>query len=60
MNQLGYYIYYIYIYIQKCPVKLLATQEAEIKRIVVKSQPRANSSRDPISKKPSQKRAGGV
>jgi hypothetical protein len=29
-----------------------ATQEAEIRRIVVRSQPRANSSRDPISKKP--------
>jgi hypothetical protein len=29
---------------------ILATQEAEIRRIKVQSQPRANSSRDPISK----------
>jgi hypothetical protein len=29
---------------------LLATQEAEIRRIEVQSQPRENSSRDPISK----------
>jgi hypothetical protein len=33
-------------------VVILATQEAEIRRIVVQSQPRANSSRDPIRKKP--------
>jgi hypothetical protein len=41
----------------------LATQEAQIRRITVQSQPRANSSQDPISKKkkkPSQKRAGEV
>jgi hypothetical protein len=30
---------------------ILATQEAEIRRIVVQSQPQANSSQDPISKK---------
>jgi hypothetical protein len=29
-----------------------ATQEAEIRRISVRSQPRENSSRDPVSKKP--------
>jgi hypothetical protein len=39
---------------------ILATQEAEIRRIVVWSQPQANSSWDPISKNPSQNRAGGV
>jgi hypothetical protein len=45
---------------------ILATQEAEIRRITVQSQPRANSSQDPISKNPShthtytQNRAGGV
>jgi hypothetical protein len=31
---------------------ILATQEAEIRRITVQSQPLANSSQDPISKKP--------
>jgi hypothetical protein len=31
---------------------ILATQEAEIRRIVVQSQPWANNFRDPISKKP--------
>jgi hypothetical protein len=31
---------------------VLATQEAEIYRITVQSQPRQNSSRDPISKTP--------
>jgi hypothetical protein len=36
-----------------------STQEAEIKRIPVRSQPRANSCGDLISKNPSQKRAGG-
>jgi hypothetical protein len=30
---------------------ILATKEAEIRRIAVQSQPWANSSRDPISKK---------
>jgi hypothetical protein len=30
---------------------ILATQEAEIRRIRVQSQPEANRSRDPISKK---------
>jgi hypothetical protein len=39
---------------------ILATQEAEIRRIEVQSQLGANSSRDPTLKKPSQKRAGGV
>jgi hypothetical protein len=36
-----------------------ATQKAEIRRITVQSQPRGNSSRDPISKIPIT-RAGGV
>jgi hypothetical protein len=31
---------------------ILATQEAEIRRMAVQRQPQANSSRDPISKKP--------
>jgi hypothetical protein len=40
---------------------ILASQEAEIKRIKVWSQPREVSSRDPISKKTHyKKRAGGV
>jgi hypothetical protein len=39
---------------------ILATQEAEIRRIVVQSQLKQNSSWDLILKKPSQKRAGGV
>jgi hypothetical protein len=41
---------------------ILATQEAELRRIVVRSQPWAISSRDPISekKKHHKKRAGGV
>jgi hypothetical protein len=39
---------------------VLAVQEAEIRRITVQSQPWANSSRDPISKKPFTKRAGRV
>jgi hypothetical protein len=39
---------------------ILATQEAEIRRIVVQSQPQANSSQDPISKKSLHKKAGGV
>jgi hypothetical protein len=34
---------------------ILATQEAEIRGIAVLSQPEENSSRDPISKNPSQK-----
>jgi hypothetical protein len=34
---------------------ILATQEAEIRRIMVQSQPRTNSSQDPISKNQSQK-----
>jgi hypothetical protein len=39
----------------------LATQEAEIRRIEVRSQPKANSSQNPISKKkPITKRAGGM
>jgi hypothetical protein len=32
----------------------------ETRRIVIQSQPGENSSQDPISKNPSQKRAGGV
>jgi hypothetical protein len=36
---------------QLTPV-ILATQEAEIRRITVQSQPQANSPRDPFSKKP--------
>jgi hypothetical protein len=40
---------------------ILATQETEIRRIMVQSQPWANSSRDPISKKTHHKeKAGGV
>jgi hypothetical protein len=39
---------------------ILATQEAEIRRIVVWSQARANSSKILSRKNPSQKRAGGV
>jgi hypothetical protein len=39
---------------------ILATQEAEIRKIEVQSQPRANSSETLSRKKPSHKRAGGV
>jgi hypothetical protein len=39
---------------------ILTTQEADIRRILIQSQSRANSSRDPISKNLSQKRASGV
>jgi hypothetical protein len=39
---------------------ILAPQEAELKRIKVQSQPRANSSRDPIYKILNIKRASGV
>jgi hypothetical protein len=40
---------------------ILATQEAEIRRIMFQSQPWASSSQDPISIKPiTKKRAGGV
>jgi hypothetical protein len=39
---------------------ILVTQEAEIRRIVVQSQPQANSSQDPISKIPNTKRANRV
>jgi hypothetical protein len=35
---------------------ILATQEADIKKIKVQSQPQANSLRDPISKKPHHKK----
>jgi hypothetical protein len=38
----------------------LATLEAEIRRIVVGSQPWGNSSQDPILKNPSERRADGV
>jgi hypothetical protein len=34
---------------------ILATQDAEIRRIVVQSQPGENNSRDPFSKNPSEK-----
>jgi hypothetical protein len=39
---------------------ILVTQEAEIKRISVQSQLRQTVPRDPISKIPNTKRAGGV
>jgi hypothetical protein len=40
---------------------ILATQEAEIRRVTVLSQPEANSLQDPISKNPVTKNwAGGV
>jgi hypothetical protein len=39
---------------------ILATQETEIRRIVVRSQPKVNRSQDPISKKSVTKRAGRV
>jgi hypothetical protein len=60
---------YTTLYIFKISIKtghqrltpvILATQEAEVKRIMVQSQPWANSSPDPISKNPSQKRAERV
>jgi hypothetical protein len=39
---------------------ILATEEAEIRRIAVQSQPGQIVPRDSISKNPSQKKAGGV
>jgi hypothetical protein len=39
---------------------ILATQEAELRKITVQSQLQANSLRDPISKTPSLKGAGRV
>jgi hypothetical protein len=62
------YVYHCYYHIKVrriaryCGVTpiILATQEAEIRRIVVRSQPGANSSQDPISKKPNTKRTGRV
>jgi hypothetical protein len=39
---------------------ILATQEAEIKKMEVQNQPHANSSGDPISKKTTIKKEGGV
>jgi hypothetical protein len=39
---------------------ILATQEAEIRKMVVQSQPWKTVPRDPIWKNPLQKRAGGV
>jgi hypothetical protein len=39
---------------------ILATQEAEIRRFMVQSQPQQKSSQDPISKILNTKRAGGV
>jgi hypothetical protein len=38
---------------------ILATQEAEIRRIDVQSQPGQRVGEDPVSENPSQKRAGG-
>jgi hypothetical protein len=37
---------------------ILVTREAEIRRIEIKSQPKANSSQDPISKIPVTKQSG--
>jgi hypothetical protein len=39
---------------------ILATQETEIRRIVVQSQPGQKVPRDPISRNPSQKNRAGV
>jgi hypothetical protein len=39
---------------------IIATEKAEIMRIVVQSQPQDNSSQEPILKIPNTKRAGGV
>jgi hypothetical protein len=39
---------------------MLATQESEIRRIMVPNQPWANSSQDPALKIPNAKRASGV
>jgi hypothetical protein len=39
---------------------ILATQGAEIRQIIVQSQLQANSSREPTSKKPITKTAGGM
>jgi hypothetical protein len=40
---------------------ILATQEAEIRRITIQSKPRENSLQDSyLRKNPSQKRAGGM
>jgi hypothetical protein len=39
---------------------ILATQEAEIKRIMIQSQPQASSSKDPISKIPNKKKKKGL
>jgi hypothetical protein len=39
---------------------ILATQAAEISRMVVQRQPWANSSQDPILQNPSWERAGGM
>jgi hypothetical protein len=38
------------------PIILAATQEAEIRRIMVQSQPQTNNSQDPISKNPSHRK----
>jgi hypothetical protein len=45
---------------QWLPLVILATQEAEVRRIVVQSQPRQIVLKDLISKKPFKKRVGGV
>jgi hypothetical protein len=39
---------------------ILATQEAEIRRMAVRSQPQANNSQDPISEKKKKKKVDGV
>jgi hypothetical protein len=39
---------------------IVATQEAEIGRIMILSQPQTNTSRDPVLTIPNTKRAGGV
>jgi hypothetical protein len=39
---------------------ILATPEAEIRRIMVQNQPQANSLQDPISKNPITKKSGGM
>jgi hypothetical protein len=39
---------------------ILATQEAEVRRIFVQCQPRKNSSQDPVLKYPSHNRFGSI
>jgi hypothetical protein len=45
---------------QRLTPVILATEEAEITRFGIQGQPEANNMRDPISKKLSQKKAGGL